>query len=113
MTTTDTKPRPRTVQAAPPDPDSEAELQHFSRKQTAKLLGISGNYLYQLIINGEIDCTLIAGSYKFSPEHIRAYRAKGEEQARAKAKAVLHRSAACKPRTSAQITVPLPGHAED
>lgn len=78
MTTTATEGRPRTVRAG--SSASEIELQHFSRAQTAKLLGVSPRHLYDLITTGEIGCTFIAGSYKFTAKHIRAYSEKNEIQ---------------------------------
>lgn len=77
MTTTATKGRPRTVRASSPEV-SETALQHYSRTETAKLLGVSPRYLYGLIVSGEIGYTVIAGSYKFTAEHIRAYSAANE-----------------------------------
>lgn len=81
MTTTATKPRRRTVRAIAPDQDAESELQHFSRTRAAELLGVSPEYLYKLIRNREIDYTVIAGGYKLTAAHIRAYSAQYEVKA--------------------------------
>lgn len=82
MTTTATKPRRRTVRAIAPDQDSKAELQHFTRSETAGLLSISPEYLYRLIKAEQIGYTVIAGSYKFTAAHIRAYSAQFEVKAK-------------------------------
>jgi hypothetical protein len=74
---------PRTKKSPPgPDAESAAELQHFSRAQTAKLLGVSPNYLFGLVKRNEIGYTVIAGSYKFLPRHIREYSERCEVKAK-------------------------------
>lgn len=80
MTITAAKGRTRTVRAI--NGDAESELQHFSRAKTASLLNISPAYLYELIKANEIGYTVIAGSYKFTAAHIRAYSAQREVKAK-------------------------------
>jgi hypothetical protein len=67
-----------TQRSVPTSLEEVADLMHYSRKDAATILGISPTYLYGEIKARRIGYTVIAGSYKITGAHIKAYSAKRE-----------------------------------
>lgn len=55
-----------------------ADLVHYSRTEAAQILGVSPDYLYREIKGRRIGYTVIAGAFKITGAHIKAYSAHRE-----------------------------------
>ncbi|MFC7791296.1 hypothetical protein [Streptomyces cinereoruber] len=73
------KPRRRTVKAAAPvEPVSDDDLQHYNVKEAAQKLGMSQRWLAGRAAAREVPCTYISGQLRFSTRHILAISKAGE-----------------------------------